>query len=67
MVVVAAGAAGWPAAGAAVVVVVTGGGGLGFPEASGGGLVGVWRLSPKTGVSICCAAGWSTTSTTSRC
>ena len=50
----------------AAVVGVTAGGGLGYPAASGGGLVGVTRLEPKTLTSICWAAGWSTVSTSPR-
>ena len=50
----------------ATVVGVTCGGGLGLPEASGGGLVGVMRLDPKMFTSICCASGCSTVSTSPR-
>ncbi len=47
----------------AAVVGVTVGGGCGTPFTSGGGLVGATRLEPKTLTRSCCAAGWSTVST----
>ena len=63
--VVLAGAAVLALAGTTVVGVM-GGGGLGLPDASGGGLVGVIKLEPKMLTSICCAAGWSTVKTSPR-
>jgi hypothetical protein len=50
----------------ATVVGVRGGGGLGLPDASGGGSVGVIKLEPKMPTSICWAAGWSTVKTSPR-